>query len=147
MLGVFLLTAFARPGHECQHLLSPCDEIYVCTDYTSVYTLIRKNFGGMESEPMLTPREKFPLPEKFSSEEDRTRDAASNRTASPTHCQRAIPAPSYFNSTATTSVLQTPVWTKSVAVGNCAWWTRDSGPGAFVSPSACHLSQGTTDIR
>ena len=36
---------------------------------------------------MLTPREKSPLPE-----EDRTRDAASSRTASPTHYQRAIPA-------------------------------------------------------
>ena len=30
--------------------------------------------GGMEFEPMLTPREKFPLP-KMSPEEDRTRDA------------------------------------------------------------------------
>ena len=31
-------------------------------------------FGGMEFEPMLTPREKSPLP-KMSPEEDRTRDA------------------------------------------------------------------------
>ena len=30
--------------------------------------------GGMEFEPMLTPREKSPLP-KMSPEEDRTRDA------------------------------------------------------------------------
>ena len=35
----------------------------------------------MESEPMLTPREKFPLLDKFSPEEDRTHDAASSRTA------------------------------------------------------------------
>ena len=28
---------------------------------TSVYTLIRKSFGGMESEPILTPKEKSPL--------------------------------------------------------------------------------------
>ena len=42
---------------------------------------------------MLTPRENSPLTEKFSSEEDRTHDAASSRTASPTHYQRAIPAP------------------------------------------------------
>ena len=51
-----------------------------------------KVLGGMESEPMLTPREKSTLPEKFSSEEDRTHDAASSRTASPTHYQRANPA-------------------------------------------------------
>ena len=42
---------------------------------------------------MLTPRGKCPQPEKFSPEEDRTLDAASSRTASPTHYQRAIPAP------------------------------------------------------
>ena len=47
---------------------------------------------------MLTPREKSPLPEKKSSEEDRTHDAASSikhdaASVSPTHCQRAIPAP------------------------------------------------------
>ena len=50
-------------------------------------------FFVMESEPMLTPRGKNPLPEKFSPEEDRTHDAASSRTAIPTHYQRAIPAP------------------------------------------------------
>ena len=50
-------------------------------------------FLEMESEPMLTPREKSPLPENFSPEEDQTHDAASSRTASPTHYQRAIPAP------------------------------------------------------
>ena len=32
MLGVFLLPAFTRLGHECQDLLSPCDEVHVCTD-------------------------------------------------------------------------------------------------------------------
>ena len=42
--------------------------------------------GGVESELMLTPKEKF-------SSEDRTHDAASSRTAGPTHYQRAIPAP------------------------------------------------------
>ena len=50
--------------------------------------------GVTESEPELTPREKFPLPEKkLSPEEYRTHDAASSRTASPTYYQRAIPAP------------------------------------------------------
>ena len=47
----------------------------------------------MESEPMLIPREKSPHPEKFFLEEHRTHDAASSMTASPTHYQRAIPAP------------------------------------------------------
>ena len=32
VLGVFLLPAFTRLGHERQDLLSPCDEIHVCTD-------------------------------------------------------------------------------------------------------------------
>ena len=49
-------------------------------------------FWGMESEPILTPREKSPLLEKLSPEEDQTHDTASSRTASPTHEQRAIPA-------------------------------------------------------
>ena len=31
---------------ECQDLLSPYDEMHVCTDQTSVYSLIRKSFGG-----------------------------------------------------------------------------------------------------
>ena len=41
---------------------------------------------------MLTPREKSPPPEKFSSEEDRTYDPASSLTASPPLYQRDIPA-------------------------------------------------------
>ena len=90
MLGVFLLPAFTRLGHECQDLLSPCDRMHVRTDWTSVYTLICKGSWGMESEPMLTPREIFPLLKKFFSEEDWTHDAASSRTASPTHYQQAI---------------------------------------------------------
>ena len=32
MLGVFLLPAITHLGHECQDLLSPCDEMHVCTD-------------------------------------------------------------------------------------------------------------------
>ena len=44
---VCLLTAFTRQEHECQDLLSPCDGLHVCTDYTSVYTLIPKSFVGM----------------------------------------------------------------------------------------------------
>ena len=84
MLGVFLLLAFTCLGHECQGLLSPCDGMYVRTDWTSVYTLIQKSFEGMESETMLSSREKIPCTE--SSEEGWTRDAASHKTASPMHC-------------------------------------------------------------
>ena len=82
--GCIFVASFTRLGHECQDLLSPCDRMHVCTDYTSIYALIQKSFGGMESEPMLTPMEKSPPPEKFSSQEDRTHNAASSRTASPT---------------------------------------------------------------
>ena len=32
MLGVFLLPAFTRLGHECQDLLSLCNDMHVCTD-------------------------------------------------------------------------------------------------------------------
>ena len=45
-------------------------------------------FGGMEFEPMLTPREKSPLL-KISPEEDRTHDAVDSE---PKHYQRAVPA-------------------------------------------------------
>ena len=64
ILGVFLLPVFTRLGYECQDLLSPCDGMHVCTDYTLVYTLIPKSLGGMESETILTLRKKkSPLPE------------------------------------------------------------------------------------
>ena len=43
-------------------------------------------------------REKSPLPEKFSSEEDQTRDAASSRTASPAHCKLNYSSPETGNS-------------------------------------------------
>ena len=32
VLGVYLLPAFTRLGHERQDLLSPCDEMHVSTD-------------------------------------------------------------------------------------------------------------------
>ena len=58
MLDVYLLLAFTCPGHECQEFLRLCDVMHVCTDKTSVYTLIRKSFGETEIEAMLTPRGK-----------------------------------------------------------------------------------------
>ena len=44
-------------------------------------------FGGMEFEPMLTPREKSPLP-KMSPEEDRTGDTGQRAQALPTELFR-----------------------------------------------------------
>ena len=51
MLGVFLLPAFARLGHECQDLLSPCDGRHACTDLTPVYSLTRKSFREWRQNP------------------------------------------------------------------------------------------------
>ena len=45
--------------------------------------------GGMEFEPMLTPREKSPLPKMFP-EEDRTRDAVDSE---PKHYQLSYSGP------------------------------------------------------
>ena len=82
MLGVFLLLAITRLRHEHQDLLSR----NACVHRLDLGLYSHpKSFGGLGSEPMLTPREKSPLPDKFSPEEDRTHDAASSRTASPTH--------------------------------------------------------------
>ena len=47
--------------------------------------------GGMEFEPMLTPREKSPLP-KMSPEEDRTRDAVDSE---PKHYQLSYSGPRF----------------------------------------------------
>ena len=91
MLGVCLLPAFTHLGHECQDRLSPCDGMHVGANWTSVVTLIRKSFAGMESEPLLTPKEKNLL--TGGSEEGRNRDAASRRTASPTHYRLSCPGP------------------------------------------------------
>ena len=48
--------------------------------------------GGMEFEPMLTPREKSPLP-KMSPEEDRTRDAVDSE---PKHYQLSYSVPKAY---------------------------------------------------
>ena len=63
VLRVFLLPAFTRLGHERQDLLSPCDEC-MCAQTSPRFILSSEGvFGGMEFEPMLTPREESPLPE------------------------------------------------------------------------------------
>ena len=82
MLGVFFVAVIHPSGSFESAMECMCAQ-----------TIIRKNFGGMESEPMLAPREKSPLLEEFSPEEYGTHGAASSRTASPSHYQRAILAP------------------------------------------------------
>ena len=62
VLGVFLLPAFTCLAHERQDLLSPC----MCAQTRPRFILSSERvFWGMEFEPMLTPREKSPLPENF----------------------------------------------------------------------------------
>ena len=84
MLGVILLPAFTRLGHERQDHFSPCDGMHVCTDYTSVYTLIRKSVGGLEPETMLTPRGKTSTGGS---------NDVSHRAASPTHYRLSYSGP------------------------------------------------------
>ena len=76
MLRVFSLPEFTRLGHECSDHSSPCDGMHVCT----VNTLVRKSFGGMGSETMLTPRGKHPL-----SDAQRRVESASRRIDTPRH--------------------------------------------------------------
>ena len=68
--------------------------------------------GGMEFEPMLTPREKSPLP-KMSPEEDRTRDAVDSE---PKHYQLSYSGPHLKSSV---SVLSAMVWSGRPYVDNC----------------------------
>ena len=82
LLGVFLLPAFTHLGHECQDLLSLCDRMHVCTDWTS-----RKWSQN--------PQEKSLLPD--SSEQGRTHNAAWHRIASQTHYQLSYFSPSSLN--------------------------------------------------
>ena len=86
MLGVFLLPAFTRLGHERQDLLSAMKCMYAQTRPR----FILSSEGVLEFEPMLTPREKSPLP-KMSPEEDRTRDAVDSE---PKHYQLSYSGPS-----------------------------------------------------
>ena len=44
LLGACFLPAFTHLWHECQDRLSPYNGMHMCTDYTSVYTLIWKGF-------------------------------------------------------------------------------------------------------
>ena len=90
VLGVFLLPAFTRLGHEHQDLLSPCDEMHVCTDMTLVYTLIRRSFLGEWSLNPCELQGKNPLYRKCP---QRRIEPVTLWTASPSTTNWAIPAP------------------------------------------------------
>ena len=59
--------------------------------------LCKRVLGKWSQNPCQLQGKISPLPEKFSSEEDRTHDAASSRAVSQTYYQRAIPAPELFS--------------------------------------------------
>ena len=64
VLGVFLLPAFTHLGHERQGSFESV-RWNACVHRLdlSLYSHPKEFFGGMEFEPMLSPREKSPLPE------------------------------------------------------------------------------------
>ena len=64
MLGVLLLPAFTHLGHECQDLLSLCNGMHVCTNWTSVYTLIERVLGN-EVRTQVNSKGKIPSTTKF----------------------------------------------------------------------------------
>ena len=66
MLGVCLLPAFTRLGHECQDLLESV-RWNVCVHRLDLglYSHQKRVLGEMESEPMLTPRAKIPSTRKI----------------------------------------------------------------------------------
>ena len=101
MQGVFLLPAFTRLGHERQDLLSPCDEMHVAQTRPRFILSSEGVLGGMEFEPMLTPREKSPLP-KMSPEEDRTRDTVDSE---PKHYQLSYSGPNFYLSVAAHTIV------------------------------------------
>ena len=51
VLGVFLLPAFTRLGHERQDLLSPCDEMHVCKLNLSLYSHPKEFLGEWSLNP------------------------------------------------------------------------------------------------
>ena len=47
MLGVFLLPAFTRLGHECEDLLSLCDGMHVCSSILSSLLEIHRHLHAL----------------------------------------------------------------------------------------------------
>ena len=89
VLGVVLLPAFTRLGHERQDLLSLYDGMHVCTDYTSVYTLIRRSFWGNGVWTHVNSKGKIRSTRKCP---QRRIEPATLWTASPSTTNWAIPA-------------------------------------------------------
>ena len=83
ILGVFLLSAFTRLGHECQDLLSPCHGMHVRRLDLGLYPHPKEVFLGNGVRTHVYSKGK--IPSTRIPEEDRTHDAASGRAASPTH--------------------------------------------------------------
>ena len=84
MLGVLFLQTFTRLGHEFQDLLSPCDGMRMCTHWTSVYTLMRKDLLGNGVRTDVNSKGKK-SPQWEDPEKGRASEAASRGIASPTH--------------------------------------------------------------
>ena len=63
MLGVFLLLAFTRPGHECQDLLSPCDGMHVFTIRPRFILSSERVFGGNGVRNHVNSKGKIPSTE------------------------------------------------------------------------------------
>ena len=73
--------------------MSPCDEMHVCTERqrqteTEFILSSERVLGGMEFEPMLTPREKSPLPENVPRGESNPRRCGQRAQALPTELFR-----------------------------------------------------------
>ena len=90
MLGVFLLPAFTRLGHECQDLLSSCDEMHVHRLDLGLHSHPREILGNGVRTYVNSMRK---IPSTRGSEKSRSIDAASRRTASPTHYQLSYSGP------------------------------------------------------
>ena len=63
MLGVFLLPAFTRLGHEHQDLLSPCDGMHVCRLDLGLYSH-PKDFSGNGVRTHVNSKGKIPSTRK-----------------------------------------------------------------------------------
>ena len=94
MLGVFLLPAFTRLGHECPFWVGSFESMWwnACAHRLDLGLYSHpKEFWRNGVRTHVNSKGKSHLPEKFSPEEYRTHVAASSRAASPTQYQRATP--------------------------------------------------------
>ena len=89
----------------------------MCAQTRPRFLLSSERVFGEWSQPMLTPKEKSPPPENFSSEEDRTHGAASSGTASPTHYQLSFSGPHASDLKTGTPAAQPGTWHYKVRAG------------------------------